>query len=249
MLRVVSVGQQLRRGVRARLCLSCGSSRGRGRSTGSSGSGSSIRSAQVRAGAGVQQPERQRRALSPDRRVRIQQAPQLVRGRRVGGSEGRGAQPEGGPVLDGLRDRTPQGAEQERRVGRRRHRAAAQQPQGEKGPSLGERRGARAATASRQVRCHQRPAGADVPAVDHAQTGRRGEFGPVGRAGEPVEVVAQEAIDGGSSVRGGVGEDDLRRGSGVLKEKRRRRGKIEKKKVSCFRRRSRRERRRRNKKE
>jgi hypothetical protein len=45
--------------------------------------------------------------------------------------------------------------------------------------------------------------------VDDAEPGRRGELGPVGRAGEPVEVVAQERVDGGPGVRGGVGEDDL----------------------------------------
>lgn len=44
--------------------------------------------------------------------------------------------------------------------------------------------------------------------MNNAQCRRRRKLGPVCRAGKPVEVIADEPVDGGAGVHVGVGEGD-----------------------------------------
>ena len=50
----------------------------------------------------------------------------------------------------------------------------------------------------------------EVAAVDGAEASGGAELGPVGGPGEPVQVLAQEGVDGRPAVHDGVGKDDSR---------------------------------------
>mmetsp|Transcript_23378 Transcript_23378/g.59720 ORF Transcript_23378/g.59720 Transcript_23378/m.59720 type:complete len:277 (+) Transcript_23378:1516-2346(+) len=78
-------------------------------------------------------------------------------------------------------------------------------------------RAATCTTSLRQICAQNRLRLLDVALVNDAQGRRRGELGPVGSLGKPLEVLAQEYVAGGATLHQAVGNHCAVVGDGVLR--------------------------------
>ena len=161
----------------------------------------------ARGGAEHREAHRDRRRLARHRAVVEQHALELLVQRVVLGAHGGDADAEGGAVLHHL-----VGAGVAQRVQQVRADLSAvvgvDDAQREERAALTVRR--RRHPRLRQVRLEELERLLDVALVDHAERRRRRELGPVGRARQPLEVVAEEGVGGGARGHQRVGEDDAR---------------------------------------
>mmetsp|Transcript_35303 Transcript_35303/g.76632 ORF Transcript_35303/g.76632 Transcript_35303/m.76632 type:complete len:781 (-) Transcript_35303:813-3155(-) len=151
-----------------------------------------------------QQPDRDARRLARHRRIRVQHVLQVLEHFLVVRAQGGQPNAQAGPVLHDLARRVPQRLEQE--VADHLALVAVHQPQRVQRAALRERGPARAL--HRQVRGHEVLALRQLAPVNHSQAGRGTELGPVGRPGEPVQVLPQESVHGRAHVHQRIRQDD-----------------------------------------
>mmetsp|Transcript_19466 Transcript_19466/g.54719 ORF Transcript_19466/g.54719 Transcript_19466/m.54719 type:complete len:464 (-) Transcript_19466:231-1622(-) len=160
-------------------------------------------------GAGRQEPEPEACRLSSDRRVGVQHRLELVVDLGVPRAESAQAEPQARAMLHdlGVLLLPTRGAPE---------RLEQKVPHG--GPLLGvdeaqsvQRAALRVRAAAAgplgHVRGHQGPALAEMPLVDHTEPCSGAELGPVGRARQPVQVLAQKSVDSRASVHQRIGTD------------------------------------------